>query len=55
MNCRLIKIARTAMSAWARRWRVIRRDRKEAERACFCLEQAIRLRELARKWEERKL
>lgn len=52
MNARLIKIVRTAMSVWARRWRIIRRHRNEAQRACFCLEQAIRLRELPNKWSE---
>ena len=47
---RLARCARLAMSAWARRWKVIRSDSIEAAEARHCLAEAGRLRDLAREW-----
>ena len=48
---RLVRCVRLAMSAYARRWRVIRCDSLEAVEARHCLAEAIRLRDRAREWE----
>lgn len=50
-NLRLIRMARTAMSSWAHRWRVIAGDPREAETAEAALENAKRLRDMAKRWE----
>lgn len=47
---RLVRCVRLLMSAWARRWRVIRTDRIEAAESAKCLAEAIRLRNQAAAW-----
>lgn len=42
------------MSAWARRWKVIRCDSLEAVEARHCLNEAIRLRDQAKQWAAEK-
>lgn len=50
MNTRLIKICRHLMAAYARRWKVIRRDSQQLAVARLYLEHAIELREQAKAW-----
>ena len=50
-NC-LVRIARRAMGTYANRWRVARNDPNEREYAVQMLREAIRLRELARQYEQ---
>jgi hypothetical protein len=51
MNQRLVLLMRRCMSAYARRWRVIRRDPIERGLADYYLACAIQCRERARQWE----
>lgn len=44
---KLIKIARTMMSCYALRWRVIREDPAKREHAKWLIAQAVRLRGLS--------
>jgi hypothetical protein len=48
-NC-LVRITRAAMGSYACRWRILSRDPLEWERADGLLKEAIRLRELAKRY-----
>ena len=45
-----VRMARGLMRAWAMRWRVVQADRVEQLTSRRCLESAIRLREIARRY-----
>lgn len=45
MEDRVDRCWRRMMSAWARRWKVIRRDPLERRQAALCLCEAIKCRE----------
>lgn len=50
---RLVRALRRVMSAYARRWKRIRHERKDAGLAQWSLTQAVRVRELAKAWEKK--
>ena len=52
MNQRLIRILRGCMTAYVRRWRLIRLDPHESAHAAHLLAQAIRLRDRANAWQK---
>jgi hypothetical protein len=51
MNRRLVRCVRKLMSAQARRWKRIRYEQTDSALVRHCLNEAVRLRELAKAWE----
>jgi len=52
LNGRLVRCARGLMSAWARRWRVIRREREARGLGQAFIDEAVKCRETARRWDK---
>ena len=52
LNAELVRLLRAAMGFYARRWRVLHTQSQERDRACDLLSQAVRLRELAKRWQQ---
>ena len=50
LNRRTALAMRGVMSAWARRWRVIRREREAGDIGRVYIEKAIKCRDIARNW-----
>ena len=51
-NARVVRCLRGVMRCWARRWRVIRKEREASDLGQNFIFEAVRCRELARGWEQ---